>query len=225
MADFSEQIYAQGYEIGLAGIRSRCPEDIYNDDDHSSRDAWIDGYKAGWRQFRRDREGYNRLNIHHSEDTKGRLWITSKDKNGFQSIYDCEGGTLLAKIQIDPEPRVIVPPHNITPEMAAVTAKAVAKAASMAYTIRQARDLHLATSTDALIPAKYPKQRNAKTERDELIPLLDIWELAHHIQKNIKVFYWHLRNGQSTGNERGVIDQDIQALAEDFNEFTGVDHG
>lgn len=217
--DELERIYNDGYQIGVAGIRSPSPEDYEHERPHDRRDAWTDGYKAGWREFRRTRRGYSRTSIDHDESAKGRLWIEGKDKNGYQSIFDCEGGTLLAKIKLDGEVRVLAPKTNMTPEMAMMMAKALRHAATVAYRVQKDREFKPATRDEVFVqPTKRRtwKQKGAGADTTETLFILDSWDCALGLQRDIKNLYWKMRQSQAVGDLQQRIRDRLRVLGDAF---------
>lgn len=209
-------LYNDGFEIGKAGIKSLCPEDVYHADDHARRDAWIAGYKAGWRERRRDMHGYSRGSIDHAEGSKGTLWLESKDDNGFMAIRDCEGGTILCKIQIDhvDEPRVLIPKHNESPEMAMIVAKAVAKAASIAYRIQQDRIIRPRDyRAEMTVPPSTKRQANAQPPDPLALALSESGNIAFRLGKILKKMHWHIRQNQPLDGLSTLIRSDFAELS------------
>ena len=209
-----------GYQIGAAGIKSPCPEDYEHERPHDRRDAWTDGYKAGWREFRRNRVGYSRASIAHNEAAKGRLWFEGKDEYGYQAIYDCEGGTLLAKIKLDGETSVLVPKGNLSPEMAMLTAKALQKAADIAYRVQKEREYKPATHDELYIPPELPhvwKQRGAGRDTEETLFLLEQYNQAVTLQRDIKTLYWKTRQMQTTEGLYERIQDRLRQLVSAFS--------
>lgn len=135
MSDRYEEIYREGYEIGLTGVRTKCPDHLFTDPDHGDRDEWVRGYKAGRNEYLRsyeDLRGWQGDMAHRSE-LWGTLWVEHKE--GVIDIRDCEGGTLLVQVKTIGEAVVSVALQECTAEMAHFLGRAVSKAAAIAYKV------------------------------------------------------------------------------------------
>lgn len=134
-----DELYKQGHEIGVGGVRVACPVEIYHNPDHSLRDAWIDGYMDGLKQYRRNQhlqKGWS-VALHDQFNYHEKLYV--EKKRGEIIIRDCEGGTILVRVRTQDAMVITEPQSEYSPMMAIQLGRAIDKAAGIAYRIQRDR--------------------------------------------------------------------------------------
>lgn len=139
VGDVINDLFEQGRTIGLTGIRTACPIEIWDNPEHIFRDAWVNGYQDGLREYRRDYKGKKhwRLSITDLPRPAHKLFVTHKD--GYTIIREHAYGMILVRLRMCDTAILVEPQEQYNPMQAYLLARAIYKAASIAYKVQEDR--------------------------------------------------------------------------------------
>lgn len=141
-----EQLYQEGYAFGSVGVRRMAPEEYQRQKDHIDRDAWVDGYADGHREFAGSAGNLSNFRVEDAPEVRGQLFVDPAEKGEIR-IRDCEGGMILVILRTS-DCTVLLPETTLNPVMAHLAGKALNKAASWGYRIQQQRLTRAANKGD-----------------------------------------------------------------------------